>query len=82
MPSESHNFEALRKEVQESRESLGMSASDGTIPKKKPNIPSCDACGNEFSGNMQCGACECAFYCSVDCQKNTPGRLISVNVKL
>jgi hypothetical protein len=37
------DFEAFRKEVQESRESLGMSASDGTIPKKKPNVPSCDA---------------------------------------
>ena len=33
-----------------------------------PDIPSCDACGKEFSGNMVCTRCESAFYCDRECQ--------------
>jgi hypothetical protein len=35
-----------------------------------PDIPPCDACGKEFSGNLICNSCQSAFYCSKDCQKN------------
>lgn len=34
----------------------------------EPDIPSCDACGAEYAGNLQCSKCESAFYCSRECQ--------------
>jgi hypothetical protein len=36
---------------------------------KDPPIPSCDACGKEWSGNLKCSVCDSVFYCSKDCQR-------------
>jgi len=41
----------------------------GAKSVKLPDIPACDACGDDYSGTMKCTACECAYYCSRECQK-------------
>ena len=48
----------------------GYAATGATIghASQNPDIPSCDACGKEFSGNMLCTRCESAFYCDRECQ--------------
>jgi len=33
------------------------------------DIPSCDACGKEWSGNLSCSRCHCVFYCGKQCQR-------------
>jgi hypothetical protein len=35
-----------------------------------PDVPPCDGCSKEFSGNLICNSCHSAFYCSKGCQKN------------
>lgn len=42
----------------------------GLFPEatKDPDIPCCDACGKEWSGNLGCSRCQSVFYCSKECQ--------------
>ena len=34
-----------------------------------PDVPACDACGKEFSGDLSCASCQSVFYCSKECQR-------------
>jgi hypothetical protein len=54
------------KEEIERRREMGLP----TKASQNPDIPACDACGKEFSANLICGACQSAFYCTKECQKN------------
>jgi len=33
-----------------------------------PDIPPCDYCGKNWSGNQSCGRCKMVFYCGRECQ--------------
>ena len=63
--------QAQRDRIDADREKLGLPPLPRDKPRDEepPDVPSCDACGKEYSGTLLCSQCKTAFYCSPECQK-------------
>ena len=44
-------------------QNAGVHLHTGQAPQV-PDSPSCDFCGNEFTGTLACSRCQCVYYCS------------------
>jgi hypothetical protein len=57
-------YDKQAEEFREERAARGLNSA-----RQDPDIPACDACGKDFSGNLSCASCQSVFYCSKECQR-------------
>lgn len=60
------DFDAFGKRSVELQRSGQFAKSIGSAER---DVPSCDWCGREWSGNLSCSRCHCTFYCGKQCQR-------------
>lgn len=56
--------EIEKNEMTEKVEASDTNKQDMYAVPDVPDYPSCDYCGDEFTGKLFCSQCRCAFYCS------------------